>query len=216
MASKEKSWIFPVGIGAIVLAFGFSRRAKAREVTKEQVAVPNMPAMVGKYFGGKEFLHSTIFPDIVAYKPTNAEIANVKDLVSLILDGLRQKWGTIIVDSGGRPEAVAQAHGTTWKNALEKAGYSPAEHSDHSDFIAADVKPTEVKPDKELDFLIDVRMNPNLRQGIAYFVTGPDKLKHLNFVHIAVVTDTHPAIKDPDHFFFMLDGKRMDTIPSNV
>ena len=217
--ANQKATMVVAGAGVVVLAVTLSRKAKAAsKVTSLEPALAPIPVSapsrvdtkLGEHFMLSEFLVSSTFPDLKDYTPTAKELANAKNLVDQILEPLREKYGPIQITSGGRPESVARAHGTTWHDALAKQGLAPAEHSDHADFSGVDFVPTAVTDASKLIDLVDfLKHNDSVRQVIPYFKSTPDGGKALQHIHVGLITDTGARIPEPSFYFAMLDNKRV-------
>lgn len=208
MASKKAFAIVGgVAIGAGLYALSKRGKSMPRQASFTDVAI-------SKFFRLSEFLQSKAIPSLKNYLPNAVEIANVKALALDVLDPARQEFGPIAINNGGRPESVAVAAGTTWNEALKKAGYAPAKNSDHGDFSAADIYFTDLPPVRWIAAYAHFVANPKVRQVILYFKHDKSGKIVPQHFHVAVVRPGKPAFLSDKRFFVELDNKRLEKAPN--
>ena len=207
--ANQKALMVVAGSGAVLFALLLSRRASAApkvtpEIVKDLIDAKSIK--VGKYFNLAEFLVSGAFPELASYRPTETELANLRAVCALILDPLREKYGPLEITSGGRPESIAAAHGTTWYAKLKEAGDTPAKVSDHTDFSGVDFVVPGITADKLISLTDDLKNGDNVRQVGLYFKTVKG-VKILDHVHTAVITPKHPKITTSSFYYVYVDNK---------
>lgn len=223
MAGNRKIVALGLGVGAGIL-FAMSRKASA---ATPPVIVPSTaankwgpPLALGKNFDLSEFLRSGTFPQVAKYKLTDDELANVKLLVEKILQPIRDKYGPVLITSGGRPagmittaaetttdiygKPITIPAGATFAQAMKQKGYDAADHSDHIAFAAvnfeiwdANKDPDSTALERAYADLQNATAFPDVRQVILYR-TADGKA---NNVHVAVVYPDHPRITGPAFAF---------------
>lgn len=225
-----------IGAGAGLL-FAMSRSKTAKAATAPaSVVLPPMtvtvpaadgshlygpPLTIGKNFDLSEFLRSETFPQVAQYKLTADELSNLKNLVTKILQPIRDQSGEmVLITSGGRPDgmvlhedvhtsdltgqAITIPSGSTFSEAMKMKGYDVAEHSDHVAFAAANFEiwdanktPDPAALEKAFASLQDAAKFPDVRQVILYR-TSDGKA---NNIHVAVIYPGHPRISDKTFAF---------------
>ena len=205
-----------IGGGAIAALLLFSKKSKAGGLFSSEKRVNiNPDTKIGKFFQWKEFVRSSVFPEMANYKPTESELAHTRNVVKKILDPIRAAFGPTVVSGGGRPASVAAAHGTTWYDLLKSRGLSPAKNSDHDTFDAFDIKPTKVSGiagwQKVVQFLRKLIKTGNIRQSMVYFTRAADGLVKISHIHLAATRPGKPQVVPERRLLFVLDGKAVAT-----
>lgn len=149
---------------------------------------------LSKNFRLSEFLRSNVMPSLQYYVPSPSELANIKTLVTRVLQPLRDRFGPITVTHGGRPP-ISTPEGLNFTEALLRAGWKPAKNSDHSRFAAADF--TLRKPELLPIAYIALQRNPNVRQVIAYQAPGEGVTR----LHVAVAHPSYARLRSKNFAF---------------
>lgn len=171
-------------------------------------AVSNTDVRLSPHFWQSEFLRSRTVPEIARYTPTEAETAMLRRWAVKVGEPLRAAFGPVVVTGGARPDAVKDSRGRTITEALRAAGYSPSSTSDHRWFGAADIQfPKLQASDYQKVFEAGIA-NPEVRQIILEVENGKPTL------HVAVVAPGKPAIAGRDRAFMMVNGQRVDVLPT--
>ena len=206
MAGKEKAIAIGLGIGAGILLLS-TRKAKGAPMSPVKQHASRIS--VGEFFTLDEFLRSKSLPQLADYTPTNPEFENLKALTSEILDPSRKLYGPVTINSGGRPDSVAAKAGTTWEKLLNKAGYNPAEKSDHADFSAADIVFPRLPASRWVEAYRWISALPSCRQAILYTVRVKAGVIKPTRIHVAVVRPGKPAFQGRKQSFVVLDEKQL-------
>jgi predicted transcriptional regulator len=148
-----------------------------------------------KNFQLKEFMRSTVIPELRNYKLTEGELENVKRLAT-VLQSFRDDLGVPIrINSGGRPRGLTSKDGKTFVQILKERNYKPAEFSQHMDFSAADF--TTGDKLKLIDIMnamdnpyYSESMGKTITQIIFYIYNGKP-----NFIHLGVKSDVNNFMK---------------------
>ena len=193
-------------IGGLML---FARKGKAKSGVRA-------PLQLSKNFNLSEFVASP--PGLKSYELSDQELENVTRLARDVLQPLRDKYGVISINSGGRPPSWVYPRGTTLdidgrktdvsgrtiNEVLRLKGYKPADDSDHAYFGAADLKFADSSA--YASAAIDAARNPKVRQVILEQAmrNGVPTITHL---HVAVVMPGRPRLQAPRVAFVQLDGK---------
>lgn len=156
------------------------------------------------HFWRSEFLRSRTVPEVARYTPTEEETGMLRRWASLVGEPLRAKFGPVLVTGGARPDAVRDARGRTFTEALRAAGYSPSDGSDHRWFGAADIQFPKLAANQYQAAFEAAIANPNVRQVILEIEQGKPT------IHVAVVAPGKPPKQDPDRAFMIVDGKRVN------
>lgn len=157
-----------------------------------------MDLQLSRNFRLSEFLRSQAMPSLALYEPSPSELANVKTLVTKVLQPLRNRFGRLTINHGGRPP-LSTPEGKTFVAALKAQGWQPAKGSDHERFAAADIRlANQALMGAAFEAL---KANPNVRQVIAYRKPG----KGINRLHVSV---KHPGHMSKARVFaFVKDDK---------
>jgi hypothetical protein len=167
-----------VGLGVVLGAWLlWPKKASAKS------GVKNM--QLSKDFWLNEFRQSETFPDIASYQPTKLELINLLVLVTKILQPLRDKYGPILITSGGRPlnvvstaprtittltgKQVLVPSGSNIDTFLAAKGYGPVSTSGHHLWSTADFAFVKKLDTAQYTAVFDwIKAQPETRQVILY------------------------------------------------
>jgi hypothetical protein len=221
-------WAILPGAGLLLLIL--SSRSKAGEPAKKALDAEHKhgaPMQISKNFNLAEVLitgahdksqtreeNAAFVAALKAYKLTDYELANVVDLLTSVMQPLRDEFGALVITGGGRPALVKDARGRTLTDLLAVEGLVPSPTSDHIPFRAVDFHPTE--KGKMLAAYKKLIANPKVRQVIYELhhekdpKGGPDVLVPTH-IHVAVVRPDAPMMSESDRALVIIDGK---TVPN--
>ena len=208
--SAGKKPIAPIllGLGGAAALFLFSRKSHASTGGARKHGVP---MRLSRNFQLSEFLTSRD-PDLSArlkgVKLTDSELANLKRLVSSILQPVRDEFGPVVITSGLRPLNIMSKQG--WVDYLRKRGYHSASlHSDHFDGGGADFVLTGGDDTDYLEAAQLIASLPATRQIILYYKTNAAGETVPQHLHVGVVRSGKPKIRNPESYAFMMkDDKK--------
>lgn len=212
-SSLVKNVLIGGTLGAIFLFF--SKRSKASKNLFDEQLTVSTDMQLTKNFRLSEFLVSSEIPEIKEYKLSKGELRNVTR-VAIVLQKIRDEYGeSIFINSGGRPAALTardgKYKGLNLVQILTEKGYSPASHSQHMDFSAADFTVTDKEELPILFALIrNMSNSPNysdiINQSIIYIEDGKP-----NFIHLGVSSDLGKFAISSDNKFLIANTTLVDS-----
>lgn len=136
-----------------------------------------------------DFLHSNVMPELAQYRVSSIQWGNAQYIAQNVLEPMWDRWGQVIITSGGRPVELKDSKGRGFFELLEERGFSPAQVSQHQDFSAVDVK--LMKRAYFRSAFMWLMRHPAVRQVILYV----DSNGYPRSMHIGIITGKWPEIK---------------------